>query len=450
MKNNIFPHLNTTYDVVGIGMGPFNLSLAALLDEMNNVHALFLEKKKYFSWHNNMLLDNAMLQVHYLKDLVTLIDPTNKFSFLSYLASEKRMCQFLNRKTNSISRNEFNQYYQWVASNVKNVKFEENVKKIIYHDRKFSILSENSIFSAKNIVIGTGTSPHIPPCFLDALSDTIMHNSEYMNKKPHIDFSKKTVMVIGGGQSGAEIIHDILSSNHQLSKLIWISRRSHFRPLEDDCFSNEFYTASYVNYFMNLPKKSKEKNLIEQKFTSDGITQQLSDHIYNKIYEMKFINKLRTQFTLLIRHSPKQIKKMRNKYEIDILNLDTNDDFIETADIVILATGYEYRLPSFIYGLFPDIKNVREFEFNRDFSIQWEHHPHNKIFIQNGSKHQFGVSDSNLSLLPWRNAIIINSLLNKQVYDVDIDQPIVSNAYSSYEKNNVFNKIHSTQREIYV
>ena len=78
------------YDLVGVGFGPSNLALAIALAEHNAgtgepVTAHFLERQPRFGWHRGMLIDNATMQVSFLKDLVTLRNPTSEFSFLSYL-----------------------------------------------------------------------------------------------------------------------------------------------------------------------------------------------------------------------------------------------------------------------------------------------------------------------------------------------------------------------------
>lgn len=49
--------------------------------------ARFLEQQPRFGWHRGMLIDNATMQVSFLKDLVTLRNPTSGFSFLCYLQS---------------------------------------------------------------------------------------------------------------------------------------------------------------------------------------------------------------------------------------------------------------------------------------------------------------------------------------------------------------------------
>src|SRR3712207_5055254 len=75
----------TTYDLLGIGLGPFNLGLACLADPIDDLDAVFLEGADGFAWHPGMMLPDATLQVPFLADLVTLADPTSRFSYLAFL-----------------------------------------------------------------------------------------------------------------------------------------------------------------------------------------------------------------------------------------------------------------------------------------------------------------------------------------------------------------------------
>ena len=84
-------------DVLGIGVGPFNLSTAALLTKAPDVSATFLERNDEFSWHPGLLFPHATLQSPSVKDCVTLVDPTNEFSFLNYLARKRRLNQLIPR-----------------------------------------------------------------------------------------------------------------------------------------------------------------------------------------------------------------------------------------------------------------------------------------------------------------------------------------------------------------
>ncbi|MEC8055929.1 MAG: SidA/IucD/PvdA family monooxygenase, partial [Pseudomonadota bacterium] len=72
-------------DFIGIGLGPFNLSLASLLQDKTKLNYLFFEQKDRFDWHAGMQLPNTMLQVPFMADLVSMVDPTSPYSFLNYL-----------------------------------------------------------------------------------------------------------------------------------------------------------------------------------------------------------------------------------------------------------------------------------------------------------------------------------------------------------------------------
>src|SRR2546423_9018330 len=91
----------SVYDVVGIGFGPSNLSLAIALEELGGdgagpLTARFFESQSSFGWHRNMLLPTAKMQVSFLKDLVTFRNPTSRYSFVSFLHAVDRLPQFVN------------------------------------------------------------------------------------------------------------------------------------------------------------------------------------------------------------------------------------------------------------------------------------------------------------------------------------------------------------------
>ena len=80
-------------DVIGVGLGPFNLGLAALL-ATTDVDAVFFDDKPEFAWHPGLMLPGAEIQVPFLADLVTLADPTSPYSFLNYLHEQGRLYRF--------------------------------------------------------------------------------------------------------------------------------------------------------------------------------------------------------------------------------------------------------------------------------------------------------------------------------------------------------------------
>lgn len=66
-----------------------------------------------------MLLEGASMQVSFLKDLVTMRDPTSPRSFLAYLRDKDRLADFINNKSLFPSRVEFHDYLEWAASGVE-------------------------------------------------------------------------------------------------------------------------------------------------------------------------------------------------------------------------------------------------------------------------------------------------------------------------------------------
>src|SRR5262245_44737910 len=127
------------FDLLGVGIGPFNLSLSALLSSVKTIKSRFFESKPSFSWHPGLLLTNSELQVSYLKDLVTLVDPTNPYTFLAYLVKHKLLYRFINAQFRDVSRLEYDNYLKWVSSCLPNLFFGEKVETISY-EQPFFIL----------------------------------------------------------------------------------------------------------------------------------------------------------------------------------------------------------------------------------------------------------------------------------------------------------------------
>ncbi|KFX81350.1 siderophore biosynthesis protein, partial [Ralstonia solanacearum] len=167
------PATGEILDVVGIGIGPFNLSLAALLAEAGYDRTVFLERKPRFSWHPGMLLEGTTLQVPFLADLVSLVAPTSRFSFLNYLQAHDRLYKFLFFENFHIPRREYEHYCQWVSDQLPSLRFGSEVMRVDVVDGCYRVTARagnsESIHYARNLVLGTGTQPWLPAC-LDTLA----------------------------------------------------------------------------------------------------------------------------------------------------------------------------------------------------------------------------------------------------------------------------------------
>src|SRR5690606_14963929 len=96
-RGNAMSHAE--YDIIGVGIGPFNLGLAALGSTVPELRMRLFERNQAFEWHPGMLIEGTSLQVSFLADLVTTVDPCNPLSFLAYLKHTGRLYQFAIRDT---------------------------------------------------------------------------------------------------------------------------------------------------------------------------------------------------------------------------------------------------------------------------------------------------------------------------------------------------------------
>src|SRR5690606_184637 len=151
-------------DVIGVGIGPFNLGLAAMLTKTPEIDALFLEQKPRFDWHPGLLIEGTTLQVPFLADLVTMADPTSPYSFLNYLKDHQRLYHFYFLERFHIPRREYNHYCQWVAEQLDSCRFGQkviDVQKVDEgpdsHYRVEAIDEENNenrIYRARHLMLG--------------------------------------------------------------------------------------------------------------------------------------------------------------------------------------------------------------------------------------------------------------------------------------------------------
>jgi lysine N6-hydroxylase len=398
-----------------VGAGPFNLSLAALLAP-TGFNARFFDKSPEFEWHPGLLFPEATIQVSYLKDLVTLVDPTSQYSFLAFLRAHKRLYRFINR-SQPVSRKEFNQYLQWVAGRLPNVEFGAEVRDVAVDGQGFSLQVDSRSVSTKNIVLGTGLVPNIPAWARPHLGDYVFHSNDYLLHP--IDATNRVVAVVGGGQSGAEVVwHLLLNLAHLPAELVWISHRPNFLPLDESPFTNELFNPVYSDYFFTLTPEQRDSLLAEQKLASDGISQGLLQRIYDRLYDLEFLEPAGRRVRLLPGYEVTGMEHSSAGCDLALRDRWGASRTVH-ADVIVLGTGSSYVLPEAMQPLASRMSWDRDgFPVRADFSVEWDGPPELRIYAQDAARHMRGVADPNLSLMAWRSGIIANSLLGRQVYDV--------------------------------
>ncbi len=205
--------------------------MAALLDAVPEVRTLFLERSEQFRWHPGLMLPDAVIQVPFFKDLVTPVDPTSSFSFLSFLKDKRRLYRYMTARFPSTARVELEEYFEWACRRLDSVQFETNVESVELAEGGFEVTAGARRLRARHLVLGSGRSPRIDERWRGLIGDRVFHASELLLRDP--DVAGKRIAVIGGGQSGAEVFHHLISRPGAApAAVLWISRRTSFLPLE--------------------------------------------------------------------------------------------------------------------------------------------------------------------------------------------------------------------------
>ncbi len=220
-----------TYDFIAIGIGPFNLGLACLTEPVDALNGLFLDQNDGFDWHTGMMLESAHLQTPFMADLVTLADPTSRYSFLNYLKQQGKLYSFYIRENFFMMRKEFNQYCQWACEQLTSLQFSTRVELVTWdtalecylvHARSTKS-GDQQVYRARRLVLGTGPSPWMPACARQA-GGNVHHSSAYLPNKEQVQ-NAKSITVVGSGQSAAEIYYDLLSDIEKYDyHLTWVTR----------------------------------------------------------------------------------------------------------------------------------------------------------------------------------------------------------------------------------
>jgi lysine N6-hydroxylase len=409
------------YDLIGIGLGPSNLSTAALLKPLENkVEAIFFDNKKEFNWHPGLMFPDAKLQVSILKDLVTMLDPTSEFSFLNYLKEKRKLYIFAAKNGfNTVKRREFEDYLKWVVTKLDNLNFNSTVDEISYEDGFYYVRLDDQIYKCKNILMGAGLTARVPDFCKNFISSTCFHSSQFL--KEFNNYSKKNVTIVGGGQSSCEILKFILEQDVDKlpSKINWIIKTHRLNALEETPFANELYTPNYSQFMYSLNNEKKEKLINDQKMTSDGV----SEETLNEIYELLYSNDLNDFCEISIFHDSTllDVKKTNNSYVLNI----NNKKFID-SEVLILSTGFIYQIPDSIKKLSALFETQDgKFMVDEKYRLVPKTNINGNIFIHNGAKHIRGVADPNLSLLAWRSGIIINTLIGEEYYNVSEERSLI-------------------------
>jgi lysine N6-hydroxylase len=419
-------------DLLGVGIGPFNLSLAAMADGAPGIRAVFLEQQPEFRWHPGLMIEGTTLQVPFLADLVSLVEPASRWSFLSYLRASGRLFPFYFAERFHVDRVEYEDYCRWVSEGLPSCSFGYRVESVAWDDERqaFEVRYARARTEggppsgrcfARNVVLGIGTEPSVPESFSHLLSDrrvTVLHSSDYLGHREKL-LAKPHVTVIGSGQSGAEIFLDLLRGRPKCrEELAWISRSAAFAPMEYSKLGLEHFTPDYTKFFLTLPEPERDLLLPGQwqlyKAVSAGTLGEIHDELYRRTAGGSWPTAVLRPAT-----SVRGGKVRGDQLELCLEHVQQRVRETLTTDAVVLATGYTERpTDPLLHAMSGQLRRdgSGRLMVDSEYRLAFRHPVGGSVFVQNAERHTHGVGAPDLGLAAWRSAVIVNAVAGCEVY----------------------------------
>lgn len=456
------------HDLLGIGIGPFNLGLACLAEPLD-LDAVFLDSRDGFAWHHGLMFDDATIQVPFLADLVTLADPTSPYSFLAYLKEVGRLYPFYVREDFQPLRAEYDAYCRWAADRVGGLRWGREVVDVRrenpdpgIHDnnddddktpvyRVTAITSEGTeVYRARHLVLGIGTTPWtpFPTDPLDGDGTVALHASEYLHRREEL-LALESVTVVGSGQSAAEIYHDLVActgdgphSDTGGPRIDWVTRSPRFFPMEYTKLTLEMTSPEYVDHFHALPADRRDRMLREQRSLYKGIDSDLINQIHDLLYRRSvhgLPNGLLAAATTLdtaereTDHTDPDQHSPGHAIRLDLRCNDTDRPWSHLTEGLVLSTGYSPTPPRFLDGIAHEIDREDPVPATQDSGGSGEPRPgryrvardhsidraHSFIHVQNAEEHTHGLTAPDLGMGAMRNSIILRTICGREVYPIE-------------------------------
>ncbi len=423
------PRPRRVYDVIGVGFGPSNLALALAIDEHNReasandvVDAAFFERQKAFGWHRGMLLEDATMQVSFLKDLVTPRDPTSDCSFVCYLHEQGRLTDFMNHKTLFPLRVEFHDYLEWAAarmsgcvsyaSEVVDVTAVQDDGEVCFLDVSVARAGSVTTHRTRNLVVAVGLEPCLPEG-IDP-SARVWHNADFLARLRTLPTEPppQRFLVVGAGQSAAEVT-EYLHRCHPRAEVCAVFTRYGYTPADDSPFANRIFDPAAVDDYFGSPDDVKQMLVDYHRNTNYSVVDaDLIEELYRRAYQEKVLGSER----LRILNASRIIDVVPGAAGVHatLESMTTGERSDLDADAIVYATGYR---STDTIGLLGEAGSLcltaadGRVRVGRDYRVETTEATRAGIYLQGATEHTHGLGSTLLSNVAVRAGEILASVL---------------------------------------
>lgn len=416
----------------GVGFGPSNLALAVAAAEQDaqppktsgrRLRRAFFERGERFSWHRGMLIEDATMQVAFLKDLATMRNPVSPFGFIPYLWARGRLAAFINHKTLFPSRIEFHDYLEWAADQVSSdVHYASEVVNVrpVSHLGQVDAVDvivrggdgSETAWRSRNVVLAPGLRPFLPPGVEP--STRVWHSSELLSRTTAMETGMPhRFVVVGSGQSAAEVAA-YLHSTFRAAEVHVVHGRYGYSPADDSPFANRIFDPEAVDEYFAAPEAVKRQFFDYHANTNySAVDLDLLEDMYGRMYreQVSGVERLRVHHLSQVEsHRP-----ARHGVEAALRFRPTGAVTTVVTDHLIYATGYRPVEPETILGETAGLCEYDEYgrvRVRRDYGVLTRPDVRCGIFLQGGTEHTHGISSSLLSNVAIRAGEILAAILD--------------------------------------
>ena len=432
-------HDDEIHDLIGIGIGPFGLGLAALADPLPDVDAVFLDQSDGFSWHPGLMIEGTTLQVPFLADLVTMADPTSPYSFLAFLKQSGRLYPFYIRESFYPLRSEYDEYCRWVAAQLDCLRWRRRV--VAVEEEGDHLIVTAAVLDAAGDVIGcehlrtrhvalaVGTAPHLPPSLAGLIAPfggasagevpaPVLHSADYLRRKDEL-FAAGSVTVVGSGQSAAEIYRDLLQEGGTEGlRVDWVTRSPRFFPMEYTKLTLEMTSPEYTDLHRSLPEGMRDRLAREQRALHKGISADLIDEIHELLYRLSAGGR-EVPSTLLAGAAVRAARRdpASGQIVLDLEHSLTGSVSERRTGAVVAATGYRPRSTELLAPLGDRIRHddAGRLDVTRDYTVDADE----RIHVLGGEEHTHGVTAPDLGFGAWRASVVLAAITGREPYPIE-------------------------------
>ena len=411
-------------ELLAIGAGPSNLALAVALEELAPDdlarNSLLIERSDAVAWQQGLLLPWVTSQISFLKDLVTLRDPSSRFSFVNYLHSIGRLDEFINMGGLWPYRTEISSYLAWVAHSLAKVRLElgrECAEVTPRRDADGTVvgwltrLADGSTISSRYLVVAGGRDAHVPAPLAGLSADAVVHSTRYSHRLATLDRDLQyRVAVVGGAQSAAEMFR-ALQDDLPNAQISWVMRGLGPGVLQSSKFTNEMYYPSFVDKVYGASAEAREAIWREMHRTNySGVEPDLLDALYAERYVDRLNNRSRTSLVTMVDIVGGAPAPDGNGVVLDLADRTTGKVARTPFDLVFLGTGFDRRMPGLIRRIGDEL-GLAEITVNRAYRLELGEPAEAACYLQGVNEATHGVGDSLFSVLAVRSADTVRDIL---------------------------------------